>query len=118
MILNLKQFDIWLANLDPAYGSEPEKLRPVLIVQNNFINTEGHNSTVVCPLTTNLTKGTRILRIRVTLKDSDIFENADILIDQIRAIDNKRFVRYLATVPDDIKARVKGSLSYILDLED
>ena len=49
---------------------------------------------------------------------SDIFLNSDILIDQIRAIDNKRFVRYLATVPDDIKARVKGSLSYILDLED
>lgn len=118
MILNLKQFDIWLANLNPAYGSEPGKLRPVLIVQNSFINAEGHNSTIICPLTTNLTKGTRLLRIRVTPKDSDIFENSDILIDQIRAIDNKRFVRYIATVPDDIRARVKESLSYILDLED
>lgn len=116
MIMNIKQFDIWLANLDPAYGSESGKIRPVLIVQNNFINTEGHNSTIVCPLTTNLTKGTRLLRIRITPNDTDIFEDSDILIDQIRAIDNKRFVRYLATIPENTQLRVKESLGYIFDL--
>lgn len=116
MIMNIKQYDIWLANLDPGFGSEPGKIRPVLIVQNNFITSEGHNSTIVCPLTTNITKGARLLRIRLTPKDTDIFEDSDILIDQIRAIDNKRFVRYLATISDETKLRVKESLGYILDL--
>lgn len=116
MIMNIKQFYVWLANLDSGYGSEPSKIILVLIVQNNFINTEGHNSTIVCPLTTNLTKGTRFLRIRITPKETDIFEDSDILIDQIRAIDNKRFVRYLATIPDDTQLRVKESLGYIFDL--
>jgi mRNA interferase MazF len=69
-------------------------------------------------LTTNLTKGTRLLRIRITPNDTDIFEDSDILLDQIRAIDNKRFVRYLATIPEDTQLRVKESLGYILDLEE
>ena len=42
----MKQYDIWLANLDPRYGTEPGKIRPVLIVQNNFITSEGHKSTI------------------------------------------------------------------------
>lgn len=112
----MKQYDIWLANLDSRYGTEPGKIRPVLIVQNNFVTSAGHASTLVCPLTTKITNGARILRIRLTPNDSDIFEDFDILIDQIRAIDNKRFVRYLATISDETKQKVKESLSYILDL--
>ena len=113
----MKQFEIWLANLDPSHGTEPGKVRPVLIVQNSFVTSEGHKSTIVCPLTTNLTKGTRLMRIRISPNDADIFEDSDILIDQIRAIDNKRFVRYLATIPDPTQERVRESLAYILDLE-
>ncbi len=114
----MKQYDIWLANLDPRYGTEPGKIRPVLIVQNNFIISEGHKSTIVCPITTRLTNGTQVLRIRLTSKDSDIFEDSDILLDQIRAIDNKRFIRYLATIPIETKQQVKESLVYLLDLAD
>jgi len=113
----MKQFEIWLANLDPSYGTEPGKTRPVLIVQNSFVTSEGHKSTIVCPLTTNLTKGTRLLRIRLSPNDSEIFEDSDILIDQIRAIDNKRFVRYLATIPEGSQQLVRESLTYILDLD-
>jgi mRNA interferase MazF len=114
----MKQYDIWLANLDPSYGTESGKTRPVLIVQNNFVTSEGHRSTIVCPITTRLTNGTRLLRIRLSPKDSDIFEDSDILLDQIRAIDNKRFIRYLATIPNETKQQVKESLAYILDLVD
>ncbi len=93
------------------------KIRPVLIVQNSFVTSEGHKSTIICPLTTNLTKGTKFLRIRLTPTDLDIFVDSDILIDQIRVIDNKRLVRYIATLPDETKQQVKKSLTYMLDLE-
>jgi len=46
----IKQFDIWTASLDPAFGSEPGKLRPVVIVQSDIINDAGHSSTIVCAI--------------------------------------------------------------------
>lgn len=114
----MKQYEVWLANLDPGYGSEPGKIRPVLIVQNNFIINQAHKSTIVCPLTTNLTKGTKILRIRLSSLQTEILKDSDILIDQMRAIDNKRFIRYVATLDEQTIQQVKLGLGYILDLID
>lgn len=113
----MKQFDIWLADLNPGRGTEPGKIRPVLIVQNNFVIQEGHKSTIVCPLTTNLTNDARILRIRLNRDQTDILQDSDILIDQIRAINNKRFMRYIGRLDEATLAQVKESLGYILDLE-
>jgi mRNA interferase MazF len=30
--MKIKQYDIWLANLNPSRGTEPGKTRPVVIV--------------------------------------------------------------------------------------
>lgn len=116
--MTMKQFDIYLADLNPGIGTEAGKIRPVLIIQSNLLLKVNHPSTLICPLSTVLKDGAYPLRVRVPKSGTEILLDSDILIDQIRAIDNKRFVRYIATVPDDIRARVKGSLSYILDLED
>jgi len=35
----VKRGDIWLANLNPVRGSEQAGTRPVLLFQNNVINT-------------------------------------------------------------------------------
>lgn len=114
--MNIKQYDIWLANLDPAYGSEAGKIRPVLIVQTSLLLKISHPSTLICPLSTNLKEDTFPLRVRINKSDTDIILDSDILIDQIRAIDNKRFVRYLATIPVETQLRVRESLGYIFDL--
>ena len=42
---------------------------------------------------------------------------SDLMIDQIRAIDNKRFVQKLGELPSDIRKTVIENLKIILDLE-
>lgn len=112
----MKQFDIYLADLNPGVGTEAGKIRPVLIVQTNLLLKAGHPSTLICPLTTDLKEDAFPLRVRILKSETDILLDSDILIDQIRAIDNKRFVRYLATIPEDTQLQVKESLGYIFDL--
>ncbi len=112
----MKQFDIYLADLNPGVGTEAGKIRPVLIVQTNLLLKADHPSTLICPLTINLKQDAFPLRVRILKNETDILLDSDILIDQIRAIDNKRFVRYLATIPEDSQLRVKESLGYIFDL--
>ncbi len=50
--MDIKQFDIWLADLNPSIGTEPGKKRPVVIVQTDLLN-ETHLSTLICPITSN-----------------------------------------------------------------
>lgn len=112
----MKQFDIFLADLSPGFGTEPSKKIPVVIVQNNFIIREGHESTVVCLLATKLTSGTKILRIRVPASQSNLIQDSEILMDQVRAIDNKRLIRYVGSLDEKTALQVKKSLGIVLDL--
>lgn len=87
----LKKGEIWLANLNPNKGTEPGKTRPVLIVQDQVLLDVFHPTTIIIPLTTNLIDNTYPLRIRISAKE-DLKETSDLLMDQIRAIDNKRLI--------------------------
>ena len=62
--MKIKQFDIWIADLEPQRGTETGKVRPVLIVQTNLLNNE-HPSSIVCPITTNVQKDSEILRVHI-----------------------------------------------------
>jgi mRNA interferase MazF len=84
--------EIWLADLNPRRGTEPGKTRPVLIVQAQALLDAEHPSTLVVPLTTQLVDAAEPLRIRIRASGS-LKKDSDLLIDQVRAIDNRRLVR-------------------------
>jgi len=97
MIQKLNKGEIWLANLNPAKGTEPGKTRAVLILQDQSLLDVMHPSTLIVPLTTKLIQDTYPLRVRINAKDK-LEKNSDLLIDQIRAIDNKRFAQGPLTI--------------------
>jgi mRNA interferase MazF len=89
----LNRGEIWLADLNPAHGTEPGKTRPVLVVQSQALLNAQHPSTYVIPLTTNLVQvDAEPIRIRVAAQGR-LPKDSDLLMDQMRAIDNRRFVR-------------------------
>ena len=45
-----------------------------------------------------------------------LIEDCDIVIDQIRAIDNKRFSKRLGKLPKNIISVIKNNVSAILDI--
>lgn len=85
----MKRGDIVLANLNPKKGSEVGKVRPVLILQSDLLNTVSHPTTIVLPLSTHLINDAYPLRFRITARGS-LQHDSDLVIDQIRAIDNRR----------------------------
>ena len=89
----IKQFEIWIADLNPQIGTEPGKTRPVLVIQTNLLNKVTHPSTLICPISTNVVKESDILRVHLKKGIANLHDNCDILIDQIRAIDNKRLIK-------------------------
>ncbi len=47
--MQINQYEIWIADLNPQIGTEAGKARLVLIIQTNLLNAVPHRSTVVCP---------------------------------------------------------------------
>ena len=48
----MRRGEIWLGNLNPNRGAEVGKIRPVLIMQADFLIAQGEPTVVVLPLTT------------------------------------------------------------------
>jgi mRNA interferase MazF len=114
--MKIKQFDIWIADLDPQRGTETGKVRPVLIIQTNLLNNE-HPSTVVCPLTSNVEKESDILRVHLKKGIANLKVESDIMIDQIRTIDNRRLLDKIGELTKDLQSKVKENIKIILDLD-
>ena len=112
-----KQFEIWLADLNPKIGTEAGKTRPVLVVQTNLLNKIKHPSTIVCPITTNVKKEATILRVHLKKGMANLFKDCDIMIDQIRAIDNKRLVKKIGNLPTNLEEIIKENIKIVIDLE-
>jgi mRNA interferase MazF len=115
-ILMPNRGEIWLANLNPRRGTEPGKTRPVLVVQSQPLLDAEHPSTLIIPLTTNLVQDAEPLRIRVRASGR-LRRESDLLIDQLRAIDNRRLLEGpLTRLPQTLMAQVGDALREVLDL--
>jgi mRNA interferase MazF len=111
--MKIKQYEIWLADLNPSRGTEPGKKRPVVIVQTDLLN-EIHLSNLICPITTNVKKEIELLRVH--LRKGQLENLSDILVDQIRAIDNKRLIKKLGQLTKEQKNTLKSNLRIVLDI--
>ena len=115
--MQIKKFEIWVADLNPRLGTESGKSRPVLTVQTNLLNRIPHPLTIICPITSNVNNDSDILRVHLKKGMSNLNQNCDIMMDQIRAIDNKRLVKKIGDLPNGLYDKVKENLAIILDLE-
>ena len=90
--METKKGHVYIADLNPRMGTEPGKVRPVVVVQTDLLNGT-HPSTVICPITTQVQLKAQVLRVHLATGEGGLKEVSDILVDQIRAIDNRRLIR-------------------------
>lgn len=113
--MKIKQFEIWIADLEPQRGTETGKIRPVLIVQTNLL--KDHPSSVICPITTNIAPESEILRVHIKKGTANLKSDSDVMVDQIRAIDNRRLTTKVGELPRDLQEKVKENIKIVLDLD-
>ena len=116
MATRIKQYDVWLADLNPRFGTERGKLRPVVIIQTDLLSETGHPSTIICPITSNIIPDASILRVHLSEKEAGTTKPSDILVDQLRAIDNKRFIEKTGTLEKTSVKVLREGLGIVLDL--
>lgn len=114
--MGAKQYEIWLADLNPQIGTEPGKTMPVLVVQTDLLNKIPHPSTLICPITTRVLSKSNLLRIHLKKGMANLRADCDVLMDQLRAIDNRRLIKKLGVMPTHLASKTRENLKTMLDL--
>ena len=99
--LTVERYGIYFADLNPTFGSEIKKIRPVVIVSRDEMNRH-LKTVVVCPLTTKLHP-----RWRSRVQCRCAGREAEIAVDQIRTISKQRLSKRLGQLKDSDAARLR-----------
>ncbi len=105
----VKQYEIYWVSLDPAIGSEINKVRPCLIISpddsNRYLNT-----VLVAPITSTIKQYPT--RVNIVLEK----RNGQVVIDQIRSIDKLRLKGHIDTLGKKDIGKVKVIIKeYLVD---
>lgn len=86
----VKQFEVYLINLDPTTGSEIKKTRPCVVISPNEM--DGLNTVIIAPMTSTC----KLYPTRIPV----FFEKKEgyIVLDQIRTVDKSKLVKRLGTI--------------------
>ena len=99
----IKRFDVFLATLEPTFGSEIQKTRPCLVVSPDDLNRFA-NTVIIAPMTT---KG-HANPFRPACKCQG--KHGRVVLDQIRAVDKGRLVRRLGRLDAGTQSQVLAVL--------
>ena len=105
--MEIKQYDVYLINLDPTIGFEIQKTRPCLVISPDEMN-RNIQTIIIAPMTTK--SHGYPTRVKITFKRKIGW----IVLDQIRTVDSKRLVRRLGRVTDDTITKVKTIIKEML----
>ncbi len=99
--MNIKRYEIYLADLNPTIGSEIKKVRPVVIISQDEMN-KYLETVVVCPLTSKLHQQWRT-RLQIRCADKD----AEIAVDQVRTISKQRLRKKIDKLSNNKAAQLR-----------
>ncbi len=98
--MELKQYQIVLANLDPTLGSEIRKTRPCVIISPDEMNKYLRTITIA-PMTTSSRNYPTRVAVNYNKKISWV------VIDQVRTIDRRRIIKILGNLTREEIKKVK-----------
>ena len=110
----IRRGQIWTANLNPNRGRELGKIRPVLIVQADWLSAAQSRTVVVLPLTSHVRRDAEPLRVTVHARGG-LRTESQVVVDQPRTLDRRRLGEGpLTELSVDEMARVDASLLAVL----
>ena len=103
--------DIYLADLNPARGSEQSGIGPVLVIASGLMHQS--KRMIVCPITKNTDFWTTKVPLPVGAKTKGM-----VLTDQVRSIDKaERTLRFVESLASDFVALVRIYICRLFELE-
>ena len=111
----IKKGDIYLADMDPAIGSEQGGVRPVLIIQNNKGNKFSPTTIVAC-LTSRINTKAKLPTHYLLPDDIGLKYPSMVMLEQIFTIDKTRLLKYITSIPKPDMYRIEMQIRRSFDM--
>lgn len=85
----IQRGQVWTGNLNPSRGREVGKIRPVLVIQGDWLSAAQAHTVVVLPLTSSVHRAREPLRVTLRARDA-LREDSQVVVDQPRTLDRRR----------------------------
>jgi mRNA interferase MazF len=107
--------EVWLVNFDPAMGSEIQKTRPALVIQNDIGNRVSE-VTIVGAITTTV-KRNYPFQVHLPAGEGGVTADSFVTLNQIRSVDRRRLARRLGTVSEATMKAVDQAIVISLGID-
>lgn len=101
---------LYLANLNPSFGSEINKERPVLVIQKSSTI---RRTVIILPVSSKKITQPDIECLLKKDKTNNLYKDSIVILDQIRAIDKRRLIGEIGKVDSKVYSQVIRSLKCI-----
>ena len=107
--------EVWLVNFDPTVGSEIQKTRPALIIQNDVGN-RASSITIVAAITS-IQKRPYPFQVFLPTGEGGVDHYSMVTLNHLRSIDRQLLVQRFGTVSQGVMKQVDQALLVSLGTE-
>lgn len=105
--MEVRQYHVYLVNLDPTVGHEIKKTRPCVVISPDEMNC-AIRTVIIAPLTSRSHKYPT--RVQLSFQGTKGW----IVLDQVRTIDQQRMIRELGRIGEPVIREVKKIIREML----
>jgi mRNA interferase MazF len=115
VVSEVRQGEVYWIDFGPATGSAPAERHPCVVVQSNLFNRSLIATTVVCLITSNLTRSQAPGNVTLKKGDANLPKASVVNVTQILTVDKAELTERVGRLPAATIDAIRGGLQLLLD---
>ena len=111
----IRQGQVYWLDFGPAKGSAPADRHPCVVVQNDIFNQSAVRTTVVCLITSNLSRADAPGNVLLKKGEANLPKASVVNISQVLTVDKAELVEYVGKISGPAAAAVREGLHLLFD---
>jgi len=105
----VRRGEVYLVSFDPTLGTEIQKTRPALVIQNDIANRYSP-ITIVAAITSTIDARPRPTKVLVKAPEGGLSVDSMVLLNQIRSVDKQRLLKRLGKLSSNTMEDINRAL--------
>ena len=111
----IRQGQVYWLDFGPASGSAPADRHPCVVVQNDVFNQSAIATSVVCLITSNLSRGKAPGNVLLKKGEANLPKTSVVNVSQVLTVDKAELVEHIGSLGGAAAAAVRDGLHLLFD---
>ena len=111
----VRQGEVYWIDFGPVIGSAPAHRHPCVVVQSDLFNRSRISTTVVCIITSNLSRADAPDNIALQKGEANLAKASVVNVSQVQTVDKSELTERIGTLPSRSMDAIRSGLDLLLD---